>query len=38
MPWCVVVGCNNNTFKNNRDKDVSFLQVPKGGSLEKRWV
>ena len=38
MPWCVVVGCNNNTFKKNRDKDVSFFRIPKDGSLKRRWV
>ena len=38
MPWCVVVGCNNNTFKKNSNKDVSFFPIPKDGSLKRRWV
>ena len=38
MPWCVVVGCYNNTFKNNRDKDVNFFRIPNNGSMKRRWV
>ena len=37
MPW-FVVGCNNITFKRNRDKDVRFFQIPKDGSLRRTWV
>ena len=38
IPWCVVVGCNNYTFKKNRDKDASFFRIPKDGSLKRIWV
>ena len=38
MPWCVDVGFNNNTFKKNRDKDVSFFRIPKDRSLKRRLV
>ena len=32
MPWCVVAGCNNNSFKKDRAKNASFFQIPKDGS------
>ena len=38
MPWCVALGCNNNIFKMNRGKDVSFSRIPKDGNLKRRWV
>ena len=24
MSWCIAVDCNSNTFKSNRDKNISF--------------
>ena len=38
MSWCVNVGCSNNTFKKNRDKNVSFFRISNGGSRKRRWV
>ena len=38
MPWCAAVGCNNNTFKQNRVKGVSFYGLPKEKTLRKRWI
>ena len=38
MPWCVVVGCNNSTFKKNRDEDVSFFRIRKDETPERRSV
>ena len=38
MPWCVAVGCSNNTFTKNRDKNVSFYKFPKDKALEKKWM
>ena len=37
MPWCVAVGCNSNSFKKNRNKDVKFFSIPKNESLRKKW-
>ena len=34
MPWCIAVDCNNNTFKSNRDKNVSFYGLPKDENLK----
>ena len=36
MPWCVAVDCGNNTFTKNRDKDVSFYNLPKDINLKKK--
>lgn len=38
MPWCVVVECSNNTFTKNREKDVSFYNLPKDENLRKIWL
>ena len=38
MPWCIAVDCNSNTFKSNRDKNVSFYGLPKDENLKKRWL
>ena len=38
MPWCVAVDCGNNTFTKNRDKDVSFYDLPKNINLRKKWL
>ena len=38
MPWCVAVDCGNNTFAKNREKDVSFYNLPKDIKLRKRWL
>ena len=35
MPWCAAVGCNNNTFKQNRVKDM-FLRITERGDTEKK--
>ena len=44
MPWCVVVGCSNNTFSvvatahfpKNREQGVSFYNFPKDENLQKK--
>ena len=36
MPRCVTVDCRNNTFTKNREKDVSFYNLPKDLKLRKR--
>ena len=36
MPWCVTVGCSNNTFSKNCEKGVSFYSFPK--DMKKRWL
>ena len=38
MTWCVAVGCSNNTFTKNRDKNVSFYKFSKDEALEKKWI
>ena len=38
MPWCVAVGCSNNTFRKNREKGVSFYNLPKDESLKNKWL
>ena len=38
MPRCVTVDCRNNTFTKNREKDVSFYNLPKDLKLRKRWL
>ena len=38
MPWCVTVDCGNNTFTKNRDKDVSFYNLPKDINIRKKWL
>ena len=38
MPWCVAVGCSNNTFTNNKEKNISFYRFPKDQNLNKRWI
>ena len=38
MPWCVAVDCGNNTFTKNRDKHVSFYNLPKDINLRKKWL
>ena len=38
MPWCVAVGCSNNTFFKNCEKGVSFYSFPKVENLKKRWL
>ena len=35
MPWCIAGDCNSNTFKSNRDKNISFYGLPKDGNLKK---
>ena len=35
--WCVVVGCKKNTFKEDRDRDVTFFPIPKDEKLRKVW-
>ena len=38
MSWCVAVDCSNNAFTKNREKDVSFYNLPKDLKLRKRWL
>ena len=38
MGWCVVVGCKKNTFKEDRDRDVTFFPIPKDEQLRKVWL
>ena len=38
MPWCIAVECSNNTFKLNRNKNISFYSLPKDKDLKKRWL
>ena len=38
MAWCVAVDCGNNTFTKNRDKGVSFYNLPKDINLRKKWL
>lgn len=38
MPYCVAVGCNNNTFTKNREKGISFYSFPKDNLLRQKWI
>ena len=38
MPWFVAADCCNNTFTKNREKDVSFYNLPKDINLRKKWL
>ena len=38
MPYCVAVGCNNNSFRKNREKGTSFYSFPKDDTLKQKWI
>lgn len=38
MPWCVAVGCSNNTFSKNHEKGIRFYNFPKDKTLKRRWI
>ena len=38
MPYCVAVGCSNNSFRKNREEDTSFYSFPKDDILKQKWI
>ena len=38
MPYCVAVGCSNNSFRKNREKDTSFYSFLKDDTIKQKWV
>ena len=37
MSWCIAVNCSSNSFTKKRVKGLRFFQLPKSGSLKKKW-
>ena len=38
MPYCIAVGCRNNSFRKNREKGKSFYSFPKDDTLKQKWI
>ena len=38
MPYCVAVGCSNNSFRKNIEKGTSFYSFPKDDTLKQKWI
>ena len=38
MGFCVAVNCGNNSFRKQKNGDVSFFRLPKDEKLKKKWL
>ena len=38
MVYCAAVGCDNNSFKKDKNIGISFFRLPRDKSLRKQWI